>query len=509
MVGGSRRASGGSPRRRVGALAACSRSRPARRAPPRPQTRYSIVHGCYSLAPASGGHGGQAGRRATRRSAARPRPSGCRRPTSGATCFYGRDADFLALDGDAIAPAAEPSDDADWTVSESGDGFTIVNEYAGKALGVARRRAGRGRAPAPPSASSFVEARAAPTTPRSTSARPAGRPPARRAYGEVGGTVDGHMHGMAYEFLGGKAHCGKPFHRFGAPYALRDCPDHEAGDGCAAVLENVLYGNPARCHDPVGWPTFKDWPHHKSLTHEQSYWRWLERAWRGGMRVYVNLFVENRVLCDLYPLKQNSCNEMDSVLLQAKRIREMQDYIDAQAGGPGKGFFRIVRNPVRGAQGDQPGQARGDPGDGGLRAVRLRAREAASRPATTRRSTSWLDRLHDARRAPARDHEQVRQRAHRGRRRRRHAPGRSPTSATSSPSGKFFDLRECNDARVPRPRADRGQLSPQRGPDHRQRARGPAAGRDAAGLSRRAGVQHASGSRPWASTRSAGSSSGG
>ena len=69
------------------------------------------------------------------------------------------------------------------------------------------------------------------------------------------------MHHMAFEFLGGRAHCGQPWHRFGAPFALRDCPDHEAGNGCAAVLENVLYGDPARCHDPVGWPTFNDWPH--------------------------------------------------------------------------------------------------------------------------------------------------------------------------------------------------------------------------------------------------------
>ena len=77
------------------------------------------------------------------------------------------------------------------------------------------------------------------------------------------------------------------------------------------MLENVLYGNPARCHDPVGWPTFKGWPHHDSLTHEQSYYSWLERAWMGGLRVFVNLFVENRVLCELYPMKQNSCDEMD------------------------------------------------------------------------------------------------------------------------------------------------------------------------------------------------------
>ena len=55
------------------------------------------------------------------------------------------------------------------------------------------------------------------------------------------------MHHMAFRFLGG-AHCGRPWHRFGVAYALVDCPDHEP-NGCAAVLENVLYGDPARCHD--------------------------------------------------------------------------------------------------------------------------------------------------------------------------------------------------------------------------------------------------------------------
>ena len=55
------------------------------------------------------------------------------------------------------------------------------------------------------------------------------------------------------------------------------------------MLENVLYGEPGPRHDPVGWPTFNDWPHHKSLTHEQAYYRWLERAWRGGLRIFVNL----------------------------------------------------------------------------------------------------------------------------------------------------------------------------------------------------------------------------
>jgi hypothetical protein len=97
---------------------------------------------------------------------------------------------------------------------------------------------------------------------------------------EVRGYVDAHTHGMAFEFLGGEAHCGKPWDRYGAPYALVDCEDHQTTGGNGSVLETFLSGEPS--HDPVGWPTFKDWPAPDSLTHEGTYYRWMERAWRGG-----------------------------------------------------------------------------------------------------------------------------------------------------------------------------------------------------------------------------------
>ncbi len=42
--------------------------------------------------------------------------------------------------------------------------------------------------------------------------------------------------------------------------------------------------------------------------------------------------------------KQNNCNEMVSAYKQAQDMRALQDYIDAQFGGPGKGFFRLVRS---------------------------------------------------------------------------------------------------------------------------------------------------------------------
>jgi hypothetical protein len=113
--------------------------------------------------------------------------------------------------------------------------------------------------------------------------------------------------------------------------------------GRGAVLESILSGEPS--HDPVGWPTFKDWPAPNSLTHEGTYHKWMERAWRGGERIFVNLLVENGQLCKVYPLKKNSCDEMTSIRLQADRMREFERYIDAQYGGPGKGWYRIVTRP--------------------------------------------------------------------------------------------------------------------------------------------------------------------
>lgn len=163
-------------------------------------------------------------------------------------------------------------------------------------------------------------------------------------YGEVQGTIDAHNHVTAYEFLGGDAHCGEPWNPAGPAAALVDCPDHYP-DGSAAVLENALYGDPLRKHDPAGWPTFKGWPAPASQTHEQTYYRWIERAYLGGVRIMVNDLVENVALCQVYPIKHNSCNDMDSIRLQYQRIHEMQNFIDAKAGGPGLGWFRIVRDP--------------------------------------------------------------------------------------------------------------------------------------------------------------------
>ncbi len=166
---------------------------------------------------------------------------------------------------------------------------------------------------------------------------------------EVEGFFEAHVHGMAFEFLGGEFRCGRPWHPYGVEYAIGDC--HEDGDPYNSVLEVAVAGRgpeePVSDYDPVGWPTFDYWPAHDTLSHEQYYWRWLERAYHGGLRLTVNLLVENAALCEAFPDKRNSCNEMDAVRLQAQRLFELQDYIDAQSGGPGRGWFRIVTSPAQ------------------------------------------------------------------------------------------------------------------------------------------------------------------
>ena len=316
--------------------------------------RYALANGCYSLRAQQGGGlvvKDSAGYGATVGAPGTPETFRMQATRLGSYLFYGRDRDFMAANTlGAVAPAAGASPDADWQVNTApANAFTITLPSRNKALAVT---AGRLVLTDPPNAGTFTfePAQGCAVYPEvETSAT--GKPFASRTpWGEVKGMIDLHLHAMAFEFLGGKAHCGRPWSPYGAPYALVDCPDHQAGNGCGAVLENALYGNPARCHDPVGWPTFKDWPNHDSLTHEQTYYKWIERAYMGGLRVMVNLFVENRQLCELYPFKQNNCDEMASVRLQNKDIDALQDYIDAQNGGPGRGWFRIVTDPFQARQ---------------------------------------------------------------------------------------------------------------------------------------------------------------
>ncbi|MFE5325325.1 discoidin domain-containing protein [Embleya sp. NPDC056575] len=165
------------------------------------------------------------------------------------------------------------------------------------------------------------------------------------AQGRVRGFVDAHDHIMSNEGFGGRLICGKPFSEQGIADALKDCPEHYP-DGTLAIFDFITKGGDGR-HDPVGWPTFADWPAHDSLTHQQNYYAWIERAWRGGQRVLVNDLVTNGVICSVYFFKDRGCDEMTAIRLEARKSYDMQAFVDRMYGGPGKGWFRIVTDSAQ------------------------------------------------------------------------------------------------------------------------------------------------------------------
>jgi hypothetical protein len=296
------------------------------------QDRYALAGGCYGLKSlATGAFAAKTADGAYRAQASQADAERFRMQATalGRYLLYGSERDFLAqgtpapvdnvvdlplpggTPGERIQAESAPSDSGDWDLRALGGAFVlslkqpvrVLTARADGTLAMDDIGAAGDRAKfAFERLDGCAEFPEADTNVTGTPTRGA------TSFGEVSGFVDAHMHMMAFEFLGGRVHCGRPWHRFGVASALVDCSDHEP-NGIGAIGENTLsYGNPVGTHDTRGWPTLKDWPHHASLTHEQTYYKWVERSWRAGLRLFVNLLVDNEVLCTAYPLKQNSCN---------------------------------------------------------------------------------------------------------------------------------------------------------------------------------------------------------
>lgn len=169
-----------------------------------------------------------------------------------------------------------------------------------------------------------------------------------QAGGRLLGYADSHLHATSTTFLGG-AKPGWPFHKFGVTHALADCSPEHGPTGQGDVVGSLFTGD-TDGHDTHGWPTFPDWPSRTATTHEATYWKWIERSWKAGLRLIVNYAVDNGTLCEvqrnLSGDPARNCNEMVSARQQLATAYAMQDYIDAQYGGRGAGWFRIVLNPA-------------------------------------------------------------------------------------------------------------------------------------------------------------------
>lgn len=195
--------------------------------------------------------------------------------------------------------------------------------------------------------------------------------PARTTWddGDVYGIVESHGHLLTnFGFGGGGIFHGAPFHPLGVEHALPSCAPFHEEDGRRDIIGFAIGGNtdaantiqaliggrtPDFAHHADGYPQFTDWPNSwKHRTHQAMYHRWLERAWRGGLRLFVQHATGNSVLCELvagagWQQVRYSCNDMVSVDRQIAEARNMEAYIDALNGGPGRGWFRIVDSPAQ------------------------------------------------------------------------------------------------------------------------------------------------------------------
>lgn len=308
---------------------------PASAATPPPPTKYTLAGNCYDLK----GPAGQTGASKLRMQATR----------LGSYLLYRTDHTILAVQSDGtVAPDADASPAADWALTDAAGGAFTMSPASDPTRTLSVGPGGALTAnPGAGTAVTFAAADGCAVYPEAQLNATGTPSRGKTSFGAVGGLLEGHMHWMTYEYLGGKFHCGKPWSPYGIPYALPDCSDIEGPQGSTAIVQNFLnYGSPVKPHDTTGWPKLTEWSAH-NLTYEGTYWKWIQRAWTGGLRMMVMSVNENRVLCQLIPQKSHSCDEMETVHQGFRDINELQDYVDAQAGGPGKGFFQIVTNPYQ------------------------------------------------------------------------------------------------------------------------------------------------------------------
>ena len=232
----------------------------------------------------------------------------------------------------SLAAQADPSPAAEWVVTGNARrGFTLTDLATKTPIPVGFHAAG--------GCAVYPEAQV-----NATGNSFAGASPEANALG----TVEGHAHITAFELFGGDWHCGTPVEPVrGGRTRCRRAARTTSRAPTARSSRRSTSAASARPSDFHGWPTFVGWPSPTALAEEGDYYTGVERAWRAGLRIFVTDLVDNEQLCQEMTVTHLPCNDMTSVHVQSKDLYALQNYIDAQSGGPGKGWFRIVTDPFQ------------------------------------------------------------------------------------------------------------------------------------------------------------------
>jgi len=158
------------------------------------------------------------------------------------------------------------------------------------------------------------------------------------------GYADTHAH-LAHNVASGEVvFNGSAFSPLGISDALSDCTDKHGVNGAYDIWGKAVDG--ATTHNTYGYPNFGYWPTSYSTNHQQTYYVWLQRSFEAGQRILVHQCVNNEILGEitnaLPPYASGTTNDMEAVEKEINFVYKMQDYIDAQCGGPDMGWFRIV-----------------------------------------------------------------------------------------------------------------------------------------------------------------------
>jgi microsomal dipeptidase-like Zn-dependent dipeptidase len=318
-----------------------------------PASRFGFADGCFvAYSPVAAGYliaSGDAGYRFTQTAGA-GMPLFFKATGLGTYMIEDRDGRLVSVTADGgITRGSSPNPSAEWApVAFDRDSYLLRSTADSRYLAVDQSSGNVSTDGSPDRLGVFRFARASGCTPYPEAAVSASGTDlrGRNPDGTVYGFADPHLHITADMRAGGLVLYGEAFDRFGITEALGHDADVHGPFGALDVTGNLLRsGNPVGIHDTHGWPTFAGWPTYDTYTHQQTYYKWLERAWLAGERLVTAQLVEDQPLCTIEPLRVHSCDETATIELELARLRALADYVDAQSGGPGTGWLRLVYDP--------------------------------------------------------------------------------------------------------------------------------------------------------------------